>query len=147
NLLGKKPQPLTRRHRRPPLWVELLEDRTVMSTLPAANVQDLALGLSPLANRSNAIGPTLAVDTLDPHKILAVDSVLRTDLVPNRWVVEGAYSLDEGRTWTSVFLVDALADPNLSQASFTPFAQLTDTYVAWDRNHHFYIVESQHDAA
>src|SRR4051812_12124310 len=107
NWLGKKAKTLTR-HKRAPLWVELLEDRTVMSTLPAATVQDLALALSPTANRTTAIGPTLAVDPLDPHKIIEVHSVFRTDLLPARWVIEGAFSLDEGRTWSPTSLVDAL---------------------------------------
>jgi subtilisin-like proprotein convertase family protein len=155
NLLYGKERPLLRRlhggltSRRSPrirLLVEMLEDRTVLSTLPPAVVGSTALNLETLAGaagRANSIGPNVVVDPLDASKIVEVHTTFHTNTVPQQWIVEGDFSRDEGRTWNFFTVATPLADPALVA---TPFVEITDPAIAYDRNHHFYVVESQHNS-
>ncbi len=93
----------------------------------------------PLATNLGAgLSPTVAVDPLDPTKIVEVQAVE----AKTNSSVAGVYSVDEGRTWTAFTVTTSLADP-----AGGSFLQTTDSDVVFDRNHHFYVVSSEHNAA
>ena len=66
---------------------------------------------------------------------------------PARYYIDGNFSTDEGRTWTSFNVALPLLDPAVLQTVTTYYVQITDVSVAFDRNHHFYVVSSEHNAA
>ncbi len=145
NWLGKnkKDQPIRKRTSKAPLLVELLEDRTLLSTLPAAVTQPVATSLGA------GLSPTVAVDPLDPMRIVEVQDVegsqTTTTAAGKPGSVTGNYSTDEGRTWTAFTVTTALLDPGISAGNDDQFIQITDSDVAFDRNHHFYVVSSEHN--
>ena len=139
--------------------MELLEDRTVMSTLPIPVVGSTAQILTDgtaSANLPYNVSPTVAVDPLDPTKIVEVHATFVNNASPKFWELQGNYSNDgevgPGRRFHSTVastLASTLTDPGtylgdgINNRS-TPFLQITDPQVAFDRNHRFYVVESQH---
>ncbi len=149
---SKKRQPLARRPRKARLLVEMLEDRLVMSTLPGAVVGSSALNLESLtplpggpAVRPNSVSPTVVIDPLDSTKIVEVHTTFRTDFITPEWVLEGNFSTDAGRTWNFFTVANPITDP-ATVNPIVPFSQITDPNVAFDRNHHFYVVSSEHNA-
>jgi len=178
---NKNAMPLRKRSKSTRLFVELLEDRTLLSTLPAAVVGSTAFNLETIAPaawggasiRTQTTSPTVVVDPLDPTKIVEVHATfLSSDLIPGtnqpliygdqpgspsvtgvasisnvpQWVLEGSYSSDEGRTWTWFSVSQAITDPALVPPDgFFPFTVIEAPSVAFDRNHHFYVVSAQHN--
>src|SRR5688572_23205778 len=106
NWLGnKKKRPITKRSKAPKLLVEMLEERMVMSTLPPAVVGPQTFNLGNLTpnpgERPQSLNPTVAIDPLDPNKIVEVHAtyfVPRNGATPH-YILEGSYSLDAGRNW------------------------------------------------
>ncbi len=114
-LYGKAKQPAAYRLQATRLAVELLEDRTLLSALPAAVVGNAALNFESLVPafpwggpsiRTQATSPQVIVDPLDPNKIVEVHAVfLSSDVIPAthitiyndvpegvnapQWVIEG----------------------------------------------------------
>ncbi len=140
-LSRKKNQPIRTRRSSQRLVVEMLEERTVMSALPPAVVGSIAATMS--TGPSNT-SPTVVVDPLDPTKIVEVHAT-HPAANANAWDVSGNYSTDQGRTWHAFLAAVPLTDP--STPNGLPFAQIVDPSVAFDRNHHFYVVSAEENAA
>src|SRR5262245_5726442 len=97
--------------------VEGLEDRTVMSTLPSPLVSPpgaLTGNFGPNANTPNASAPSIAVDPVNPQKMVAFWTHFDPTLTPTplQSVIMGAFSTNAGQTWTPLGGVPtALTDP------------------------------------
>src|SRR5262249_5350792 len=143
--------------------VELLEDRTLLTTtpspLPAALV---ATGSQrPLFDGTGlgaASTPTVVADPLDPQHLVAVAVTGNTVNAGNSGLT-GAYSTTGGRDWgyfapnPARRLWDEVAgvppSPGPDGGSFPGFnfTQANSPSVAFDRNHQFYIVFTETNAA
>ncbi|MCC6417524.1 MAG: proprotein convertase P-domain-containing protein [Gemmataceae bacterium] len=141
SILGKAWRKLrSRRGRRPlgdsigpRLTVEALEERVVMSVLPPAvvsNQQSLGIG----------VGPQVAIDPLNPQKIVAVASAGAGTVIN--------YSTDGGYSWGATGF-GTLGIPNGGGAA------TGSPSVSWSREidvtgalrEYFFVVTAQHDAA
>ena len=137
--------------------LEGLESRTLLATIPAASVVSgtspttlsALQGNGPNANESS---PLVAVDPLDPQKIVSI--WVNSDPVdiasPQTQVfVEGVYSINGGQSWTSFyndFQNEAiLFDPNTTNPT-VPYLQITNPSLAFDRSGNFYILVDEHNA-
>jgi subtilisin-like proprotein convertase family protein len=147
--------------RRPTL--EFLEDRTLLSVIPAAIVT--GNGVVNLDNRplttpppDNHNSPSLAQDPINPQVLVTVWT--RDDTAnpennppghPNPIIVDGAFSLDGGATWSAISIsakdahpfASDIIDPLSSPTNPLPFPNDINPGVAFDRNHNFYVVADE----
>jgi subtilisin-like proprotein convertase family protein len=132
--------------RRKRLNVETLEDRTLMSVVPVATVTGHFDNLS--FTPGNHSAPAVAVDPLNPKHLAAIYTRNDPANLPTKTpvIVEAAVSVDGGQNWSQLFLPGTMIDPTTSGASISPFPQETDGNVAFDANHNFYLVYSEHPA-
>jgi subtilisin-like proprotein convertase family protein len=111
-----------------------------------------------LTANASAISPSVAVDPVDPQKMVAVWTYIDTATPLNVGAlntisryIEGAFSTDGGVTWTPLTgsdSADAQIDFSQSQANGPiVFTQNTDAHVAFDRSENFYILSSTHNDA
>jgi len=148
------------------MTIEGLEARTLLATLPASSADFTTLSqltgsaltgggnLSSTAggggsSTSNESSPQIVVDRYDPNKLVAVwvrnDPAVFTGTT--KIVIAGAFSNDGGNTWRSFNAAPNMVnDPNSAPTNILPFAQVTDPSVAFNANHEFYILVSQHSA-
>ena len=94
--------------------------------------------------------PVVAVDPLNPQKIVAVwvnnDTADIRAPAPQVFL-EGEYSVNGGQSWTAFNSVDfVLPDPNTTNPT-VPYLQVTNPSVSFDRNGNFYVLADQHNAA
>lgn len=128
-----------------PLQIETLEDRSMMSTLPAAIVTDKAQ-LDFFDNNANPVfGSQIVMDPVNPNTLVEVHSWNGNNNVGQIW---GNFSFDGGKTWAStagVFLNSALTDPSTNLA----YPQISNTSVTFDRANRntVYVVSTQHNPA
>jgi len=129
------------------LNVETLEDRTLMSVVPVANVTGHFNNLS--STPGDHSSPAVAVDPLNPLHLAAIYTRNDPANLPTKTpvIVEAAVSWDGGQLWSQLALPGSIIDPSTSGASLAPFAQETDGNVAFDGNHNFYLVYSEHQVA
>ncbi len=143
------------------LAIEGLERRELLTTtIPsattvqgsAANLVDFnRLETSPFTTAANDSSPTVAVDPSDSSKLVAAwvtyDPTHPIDLGQVTSVVESAYSVDGGKTWSPLTTDGQDIDFNKSQTP-TPqfFAQTTDPTVGFDRAGNAYILSSTHSS-
>ncbi len=135
------------------LQLEALEDRMVMSTLPAPIVTypvDASGNPIPTLDNYNSpntvFGPQLVADPLNPNTLVEIHSAIHNTVNPPRGEIWGSYSFDRGQTWNGPFLLNSTTtDPN---TNFQPYSQLSDITVTFDRSgqNKLYIVSSQHNA-
>jgi subtilisin-like proprotein convertase family protein len=157
-----------KRSRRDPVHlprVEVLEDRTLMTTTPSPLPAALVATDSqrPIIDGSNpAIGaastPSVVADPLDPQHLVMV-AVTGTTVDSTHSGLTGAYSTNGGRDWTlfSPRPAHRLQDdhmgvpprPGPDPTAFPGlnFTQANSPSVAFDRNHQFYIVFTETNAA
>src|SRR3954451_3056793 len=91
----KQAPPFTR------LALEALEDRTLLSTLPAAVVTNPT-------SMGGGISPQVAYDPINPLKLVEVNSTGAA--------ISGRYSINQGVTWSNFALPGNLFDPNTGVA-------------------------------
>jgi subtilisin-like proprotein convertase family protein len=103
--------------------VEQLEDRTLLSVLPAITPTGVV-------NIGQGNTPSIAYDPLAPQDMVAVFST------PGGTQLIGEFSTDGGHTW------NPLLNPNGVLSDGT-FAFATDASVAFDRNHHAFVLFSE----
>lgn len=124
-------------------WLEALEDRTLLSTLPPPIIPFNGHQFLPSGGLLNDNTPSVAVDPIDPSKLVAV---YQSTFVDNNGMVfivaAGAYSTNFGQTWLPLALPPNLSNP----ADGIPFPQASDPSVGFDRNENVYIVYLQHTA-
>ena len=88
---------------------------------------------------SDSSAPSVAVDPSDPTKLVSVWSVHNKNR--DAFDVNGAYSTDGGRSWSSLGLDTNLdTDPDSSATNPQPFNSAKDASVAIDRQHQVYVV-------
>ena len=139
------------------LALEGLEERTLLSTLPAPLTQgQFAVGGSD-SGQGNSSSPSVAVDPLNSNKLVAA----WTTYDPNHKLdggngqittyVQGYYSIDGGQTWqelTGDEDADTQTDFSSNANPLPHFAQTTDATVAFgvDQNHnqYAYLLSSTH---
>ena len=130
-----------------PLYLETLEDRSLLSTVPAPVVAfNTSLGVSATNGTGGASAPSTAVDPIDSQKLVTVytDNGLSTS-TPEPIQVRGAFSNDGGDTWTNFTLPGNLTDPTVAPPNPPiPLPDTTDGTVAWDGNGNFYVTYSEH---
>lgn len=131
--------------------LESLEPRTLMAQIPTPTV----LSRSDVSNLQNNIGqtgdhssPSITVDPNDPLRVVSVWTRQTTlaDVAPtnlSQYVAGGAYSTDGGQTWNELSLPPVIGNPAALPA-FVPYLRQTDSSVAFDRNHNFFVISSQH---
>jgi subtilisin-like proprotein convertase family protein len=134
-----------RRARAARLSVEPLEDRTLLSVIPVANVTG-HLDISPSLGNHNT--PMVAVDRSNPQNLVAVYTRNDPTHLPsnNPVIVEATFSVDGGLSWTPLAMPANLIDPTSSPSNLQPFLQSTNASVGFDRSDNFYIVYSEHKA-
>jgi subtilisin-like proprotein convertase family protein len=143
---------------------ELLEDRTLMSTLPAPLVTGQTNIITQIG--SNTTGPfagthsspSVAVDPTNSQNLVAVFTTNMTSVGAANpfWhspfddrtsIVEGGFSTNGGQTWQGFFLPLTVSDPIETPSTSDPdiaFEQQSDASVSFDRNENFYVVWSDH---
>ena len=143
--------------------LEGLESRTLLATIPAAAATGLPQNLSSLMGNAGGLTPsenstTVEVDPTDPSKIVALwidnNPTLGVTGPPYavQSVLEGAYTINGGQTWTPMFgepgsglpVSPILLDPNTTNPTI-PYTLASNPTEAFDRNENFYILESQHN--
>jgi subtilisin-like proprotein convertase family protein len=155
-----------KRSRRDPVHlprVELLEDRTLMTTTPSPLPAALVTADSqrPLFD-GTAFGaastPMVVADPLDPQHLVAV-AVTGTTVNAGNSGVTGAYSTNGGRDWLffapsparrlwdEVTGVPASPGPNPTTFPTFAFTQANSPSVAFDRNHRCYVAVTETNAA
>jgi hypothetical protein len=122
-------RPRPRRARRGPSrrpWVEALEPRSLLAA---------SLSVGPVQNAShlvhNQAQPTIAVNPLNP-----LNEVVFSDAVDDAGIFRG-YTLDGGKTWTSGYVADGVADSlpkafGSVSAAFDLFGDLIVSYAKSD---------------
>jgi subtilisin-like proprotein convertase family protein len=151
--------------------LEQLEDRTLLAsnlpvttpTLPEPTVIAGSQMYFPVIDNPNTQqvisyfngnSPTIVTDPLDPQKMVMVATVGNTigSLPTHASGVVMSYSTDGGRDWYTMLADTAFGDsrqfdPRKDQRGpFQPYDQVSDASVAFDRQHNFYIIDSQHSA-
>jgi|GEM_PF-561561 len=128
--------------------LEGLEERTLLSTVPAPNVPlNSQIDVSGGGDHHNSSSPSIAVDPTDPTKLVAVWTVDDPHFAPGpQIVVNGAYSTDSGQTWRSLGGFSNINDPTTTNPP-KAFAEATNASVAFDRNHNFYVLDAQNNTA
>jgi subtilisin-like proprotein convertase family protein len=102
------------------------------------------MGLS--TTTSDETSPSIAIDPLDPHKMVAVWVRNDPTLAPGPTIiVQGAFSFQGGApgTWKSMSF-PVLGNPNTKPT--TPFPDATNPSVEFDRNGNFYVLYLNHTA-
>ena len=102
-----------------------------------------------LAN-ANENSPLVAVDPIDPSKIVTV--WVNNDTPDISWTpftqvyIEGDYSIDGGKNWTPFFVNNEpfLIDPNSPPTSPYEYQQITNPSLDFDRNGNFYVLMEAH---
>ncbi len=138
-----------------PLELELLEDRTVLSTIPVPVVTPgSALVIPPGEGILTPVAgggftqPQTAIDPQDPNKVVTVwvdDTKQPTTTLATNIQVLLSYSTNGGKTWTSsgnagASIPDPYTDPTVAPPSVPPpLPQEISPSVAWDSNNNFYV--------
>ncbi len=158
---GARPDPLKARSHLRRLALEGLERRELMSTIPSAtqvpgaagNLVDInRLVNSPFTNLANDSSPSVAVDPADPSKLISAwvtyDPAHPIGAGQVTTVVQSAYSIDGGKTWTALGFDGEVIDFSQDQKSGPKyFTQTTDPSVGFDRSGNAYILDSTRNAA
>lgn len=144
------------------LQLETLEDRTLMSTLPAPIVSD-KLQLDFYGSPSSVYGPQIAQDPLNPNLLVELHGAY---FHPNPPALQrdygemyGTFSFDGGATWSSFQSLNfAQIDPAEGidpQGNIHTYNYITNVSISFDRvpadpvtgARNLYIVSTQHNAA
>jgi subtilisin-like proprotein convertase family protein len=129
----KKSRQKAKPHLRPTF--EVLEDRTLLSVLPPpivlgqTDIAGLALGPGTVGNGGNQSSPAVAVDPLNPQKMVVAFNYTPKDPPPDgdgdapdqTTFVEAAFSVDGGTSWTLFF------DPVSNLGTFGNFNDAGET--------------------
>jgi subtilisin-like proprotein convertase family protein len=143
----RRPERNNRRLRHAAL--EALEPRALLAVLPPATISNPNnISLSALEATGDDSAASIAIDPNNPLKMAAVwthkDSNPGNE--PTPVYVVGDYSIDGGKNWSTLSLpFIGLPNPATNNPS-TPFPQITDATVAFDRNDDIYVLDSNHTA-
>ena len=134
--------------------LEWLEPRTLLAVLPAAQVAGALQDLS--TSGGSMSSPQVVVDRYNPLHLASVWVRTDPDLAPgNTTVVQGAYSINGGTTWsnftglTGLVTPGPLVDPAVAPPANAPlvrYTQTTNPLVAFDNNHQLYVLAQQSNA-
>ena len=157
---GARSSPAQKPHLRR-MSLEALEVRTLLSTLPTPTTAlQSFVGSGITSGAANSSSPSVAIDPLDPQKMVAAwttfDPGNKLDAGNNggyvTTYVQGAFSLDGGVTWaelTGDTDADVQTDFSIAPVTSGPqpdFTQTTDATVAFGRNEEAYLLSSTHSA-
>ena len=148
---------MLRKSRLRAVTLEALEPRTLLSTLPPITTNPAAnygIGAVTGPTNGNQVDPSVAIDPLDPTKMVAV-WVMDDPSTPLTsynggsvtQYVEAAYSTDSGKTWTGLngSFGNNVPDPSVA-TNPPPLPNVTDASVAFDANNNFYLSDEAHRA-
>ncbi len=125
------------------LTLESLEQRALMATAPISVVTNNAPITSNNNNAVNDSSPFVAIDPLDPNKLVTV----YTDRNANNGTfirTRASASSNGGLTWTSLNLPGLLFDPTTASAPAS-YSESDGMGVSFDRNNQFYIGTLEHN--
>jgi hypothetical protein len=127
--------------------VEALEARTLLdATLPSPTVlPNSQVDIS--SQTGNESSPTIVIDQHDPNKLASVWVRNDPTLAPAPTVfVQMSVSNDGGATWSAPtsFTGGSLLNNPTTSNPIVRFPMGTDPSVAFDRNDHIYVLQSQH---
>ena len=140
--------------------LEILEGRELLSTLPSpVATQQSLVGFSD-SGQGNSSSPSVAVDPVDPNKLIAAwttnDPTHKPDGTNGQVTTyaQAAYSTNGGQTWTSLLsgssAVNLQDDFSVAPPTNAPqphFAQTTDASVAIGPDETAYLLTSSHTGA
>ena len=140
-----------RRKKRPTarIFLEALEDRTLMSVLPEAivtNARDLTSGPAfPDSGQRADRAPQVVISPVNSSKVVQVNAVTRTPplVTATESSVVGQFSTDGGANWNSFTIPGKLNDPVTNAG----FLHVSNPSVAIGRNERFYVTYTERDAA
>ena len=123
--------------------LECLEERTLLSVLPAVQVSGAVQTLSDSNGAMSS--PQVVVDRYNPNHLVSVWVENNTDNGSFQTYVRGSYSNDAGATWhpftpTSGQLIDTGAAP---ASPPVVYSQAVNPQVAFDNNHNLYVLAQQ----
>ncbi len=130
------------------LDLEALEDRTLLSVLPAPLVSgqtELPTSFNNPQSAHPLIGAQIAIDPVNTSKMVAVASYDPTN--PSNTDPAGLriwYSTNAGATWSNPIAVDNFVNPSDFSSPQQLFPQNDGGSLTWDRLNNFYIAYSQH---
>ncbi|HZU38556.1 MAG TPA: hypothetical protein VFA18_21705, partial [Gemmataceae bacterium] len=140
-----------------PPQLEILEERTLLATLPVPQVSGQQVLLDPrlVATTASVLSPAVAIDPINPNKMVAVEVVNITAPAPAEAAIDLQYSTDGGKTWTDyLFAFGSFAiNPQIDPTTITntnpgvPFVQANFPSVGFDRNENVYVLGVLHNAA
>ena len=113
--------------------LDVLEDRTLLSVLPTPTVLDQFRATA----TGNDSSPVMAINPLDPNKIVIVNVVNTTATASS---LAGRFTTNGGISWGNFGLPANFTDPLPNNTTY-PLA--TEPSVAFDRNNRFYVVWAQ----
>lgn len=140
--------------RRQQQTIESLEARTLMAVLPPAILDPQRLPDSSGLDSGRSISqdpwyesaPALAINAADPQKLVATWTYHNPQFAaPQTHVAGAAYSSDGGNTWSALNSLPGVLRVFPNDAP-EPFAVVSDTSVAFDRNGFLYLAQIQHSA-
>src|SRR5262245_1202247 len=117
--------------------IDVLEDRTLLSVLPAPTILDrFRTGAS---NGIHDSSPVMAVNPLNPQKIVMV--WVQNPVPGNQpFALSGIATSNGGQTWGSFGILGNFTDPLPNNV---PYPQAVEPSVAFDRNNQFFVVWAQ----
>jgi subtilisin-like proprotein convertase family protein len=124
------------------LTLESLEERALMATAPMSLVSNNAPISSNNNNNVNDSNPYVAIDPLDPQKLVTV----YTDRNANNGTfifAQAQYSQDGGLTWNRLNLPNVL--PDLSSTTGASYSETDGEGVGFDRNGNVYVGILEHN--
>jgi len=130
------------------LSIEDLEDRVLLSVLPAPSVSNRTQLTSSSVTNQPETGAQVAMDPRDSMNLIAVASVNPVGPTSvNPAGIRFWASSNGGITWTSEGFEANRSDPGLFGTTNLEFTRNEHVDVAFDRQGFFYVVSSQHDNA
>jgi len=140
-------RPRVRPYRRTPtfsrLRLEQLEDRTMLSVLPAATVtgqQSITVPITGGTTNLSGFSPSVVQDPVNSAKLFAAYST--------GTAIGAAYSTDGGTTWTGLWNTDPLknAFPNIGDPELSaPYNEVRSVSVSMDRAQNIYVTLIEQD--
>lgn len=139
------------------LYLESLEERALLATIPAATVSN-QIDASVNGPGGNMSAPAIAVNPLNPQQLAAFWTRLDPGNLggggTTQSVLEGAYSNNGGTSWVAFptsgggfggSFFTSYSDPTTSNPVI-PFVEATDANVSFDRSGNVYAMASEHNA-
>jgi subtilisin-like proprotein convertase family protein len=127
-----------------------LETRALLATLPAtavSNLNQVVVDGGGFGDSQNDSTPSIAIDPNNPLYMAASWTINNPKLAPAPTEqIRAAVSTNGGKSWTPVFVGGLDIDPTTLGGTPAPYAQGTDSTVAFDHSDNLYLLYAQHNS-